>query len=507
MNSGPTNIEGLKNSANALGGREGPWWDVFEHHPAMCFMADATGVILSANAAVGSQLGYAVDELIGQSALDLVVEEDREMVRKKIAACLDTPGQSSSWEVRKARKDGTVLWIRENAKAMRWQGNQSVALIAGEDITERYLDELQSSRLAAIVSTSDDAIVSKTLEGKVTSWNTAATKIFGYDASEMVGQPIFRIIPPELHDEEKQILMRLQRGERIQHYETTRIAKDGHRVEVSLTVSPLFNNSGMVVGASKVARDITAAKRAQAELHQAQTQLAQVARVTTVGELTAAIAHEVNQPLTGLVSSGNACLRWLAAEPPNVEAARQSVQRMVSAGNRAGEVISRIRALVGKSPPQRDRININDVIVEVISLIDGEIRRNRISLQTKLSSDVPVVLGDRIQLQQVILNLMLNAVEAMSEVSQERRELWVSSVKDADGALVTVRDSGVGLDTAAIDRLFEAFYTTKPHGMGIGLAVSRTIIRAHGGRLWATLNEPQGAVFQFTLPVGGGEVS
>src|SRR5262249_35822301 len=260
-------------------------------------------------------------------------------------------------------------WIRENAKAMRWQGNQSVALIAGEDITERYLDELQSSRLAAIVSTSDDAIVSKTLEGKVISWNTAATKIFGYDASEMVGQPIFRIIPPELHDEEKQILMRLQRGERIQHYETTRIAKDGHRVEVSLTVSPLFNNSGMVVGASKVARDITAAKRAQAELHQAQTQLAQGARVTTVGELTAAIAHEVNQPLTGLVSSGNACLRWLAAEPPNVEAARQSVQRMVSAGNRAGEVISRIRALVGKSPPQRDRININDVIVEVISLI------------------------------------------------------------------------------------------------------------------------------------------
>ena len=262
------------------------------------------------------------------------------------------------------------------------------------------------------------------------------------------------------------------------------------------------------MGASKVARDITAGKRAEAELQQARTELARVARLTTLGELTATIAHEVNQPLTGLVNSGNACLRWLAARPPDLDAARQSVERMISAGKRAGEVITRIRALVGKSPPQRDPLNINDTITEVIALIHGEVQRNRISLHTDLSNDVPLVSGDRIQLQQVILNLILNAIEAMSGVSQVRRELSVSSAKDEpNGVLVTVRDSGTGLDEAALDQVFEAFYTTKVHGMGIGLAVSRTIIQTHGGRLWATPNVPQGAIFQFSLPADGEEAS
>jgi two-component system sensor kinase FixL len=506
-----------------------------------------------------------------------------------------------------------------------------------EDITERYsAAALESAQLAAIVSSSDDAIISKTLDGTITSWNAGATNIFGYQADEMIGQPITRIIPPELHQEEKEILVRLHRGEKIRHYETIRLAKDGRRVDISLTVSPLFNQSGKVVGASKVARDITerklaeqalretaarlrtltetavdgvilidargvvlmfnpaceklfgyssdavigenvkmlmpqpyrhqhdryianyrdtrdpkiigigreviglrkdgstfpmdlsvgearqdgesifvgiirdltSRKRTEAELEQARAELVRVARVTTLGELTAAIAHEVNQPLTGLVSSGNACLRWLGGDVPNLKAARESVERMISAGSRAGEVIRRIRALVGKAPPLQDRFNINDAITEVIALIRGEIQRNRISLRTKLSTDVPLVLGDRIQLQQVILNLILNAMEAMSDVGPQPRELSVSSAKDGpNGALVSVRDSGTGLDRTVMDRLFEAFYTTKAHGMGIGLAVSRTIIQAHGGRLWAAPNVPRGAIFQFTLPADGEEVS
>jgi signal transduction histidine kinase len=193
---------------------------------------------------------------------------------------------------------------------------------------------------------------------------------------------------------------------------------------------------------------------------------------------------------------------------PNLEAARESVERMISAGSRAGEVISRIRALVGKSPPLRDWLNINDAITEVIALVRGEVQRNHISLRTKLSTDVPLVLGDRIQLQQVILNLMLNAIEAMSEVSHLTRELSVLSVKDGpNGALVTVQDSGVGLDQSALDRIFGAFYSTKPHGMGIGLAVSQTIIQAHGGRLWASPNDPRGAIFRFRLPAEGEEAS
>jgi signal transduction histidine kinase len=244
------------------------------------------------------------------------------------------------------------------------------------------------------------------------------------------------------------------------------------------------------------------------ELLQARTEVARVARVTTLGELTAAIAHEVQQPLTGLVSSGNACLRWLSKETPNLEAARRAVERIINDGIRAGEVVSRIRALVKKSPTRRDWLNINDTIREVIELIRSEVQRNRISLQTELSNDVPLVLGDRIQLQQVILNLIMNAIEAMSGVSQAHQELSVASMKDgSNGVLVAVRDSGPGLDSTVLDRLFDAFYTSKSDGMGMGLAISRTIVEAHGGQLWATPNVPRGAIFQFRLPTDGEEVS
>jgi PAS domain S-box-containing protein len=502
MNRDNADIENQKGAAEAPRASEGQWRQVFEHSPVAHFLVEATSTtVLSVNALGASQLGYRASELIGHSALDLVFEEDREFARKNIAACLDTPGPSGSWEVRKIHKDGMVLRIREYGKGIPWSGNEPIILIASEDITGRDLDELESSRLAAIVSSSDDAIITKTLDGTVTSWNAGATSIFGYEASEMIGQSITRIIPPELHEEERQILARLARGERLRHYETVRIARDGRRVDISLTVSPLIGRSGKVVGASKIARDVTATKRAEAELQQAQIEFARVARVTMLGELTAAIAHEVNQPLTGLVSSGKACLRWLGGEAPDLEAARKSVERMIRDGSRAGEVIGRIRAMISKSKPQRDSLNINDAIMEVLALLRTEIHRNSISPYTELSNDLSLVWGDRVQLQQVILNLVMNAIEAMSGISQTQRRLLVSSVNDGpNGVLVSVRDSGPGFDETAPDRLFEAFYTTKENGMGIGLAVSRTIIQAHGGRLWAMPNVPRGAIFQFTLP-------
>ena len=502
MNRDNADIQNQKGAAEAPRASEGQWRQVFEHSPVAHLLVEPTSTtVLSVNALGASQLGYRASELIGHSALDLVFEEDREFARKNIAACLDTLGPSKSWEVRKVHKDGMVLRIREYGKGIPWSGSQPIVLIASEDITDRYLDELESSRLAAIVSSSDDAIITKTLDGTVTSWNAGATSIFGYEASEMIGQSITRIIPPELHEEERQILARLARGERLRHYETVRIARDGRRVDISLTVSPLIGRSGKVVGASKIARDVTATKRAEAELQQAQIELARVARLTTLGELTAAIAHEVNQPLTGLVSSGNACLRWLDGEAPDLEAARRSIERMIRDGSRAGEVISRIRAMIRKSKPQRDSLNINDAIMEVLALLRTEIHRNCISPYTELSTDLSLVWGDRVQLQQVILNLVMNAIEAMSGISQTQRRLSVSSVKDGpNGVLVSVRDSGPGFDERALNRLFEAFYTTKANGMGIGLTVSRTIIQAHGGRLWAMPNAPRGAIFQFTLP-------
>jgi len=235
MKRASTDAEDCSRAAQELHGSERQWREVFEHNPAMYFMVDASGIVLSVNAFGASQLGYAASELVGQSVLNLVFEEDdKEFVRRKMSLCLETPGRSNSWEVRKRRKDGTMLWIRENARAMWWSRNQLIMLIACEDISERYWGALESAQLAALVSSSDDAIVSKTLDGTITSWNAGATNILGYQADEMIGQPITRIIPPELHQEEKQILVRLHRGERIQHCETIRLAKDGRRVDISL---------------------------------------------------------------------------------------------------------------------------------------------------------------------------------------------------------------------------------------------------------------------------------
>ena len=358
------------------------------------------------------------------------------------------------------------------------------------------------SRLATIVSSSDDAVVSKTLDGKVTSWNAAATKIFAYEADEMIGQPITRIIPSELHYEEAQIMTLLYQGGRFSHYETVRVAKNGRRVDVSLIISPLFDKSGKVVGASKIARDITVARRAEAELREIRTELVRVVRLWTLGELTAAISHEVNQPLTGLVSSGNACLRWFSAETADLAAARRSVERMIRDATRAREVINRIRAMVKKAPPQRDSLNINDTIMEVMALLLTEVRRNGVSVQAELSNDLPPVLGDRIRLRQVVLNLIINAIEAMSGIDQMQRRLSISSMRDEqNGVLVAVSDSGTGLEPTSLDRIFEAFYTTKVDGMG--LAVSQKIVQAHGGRLWASPNLRRGATFQFRLSADG----
>jgi C4-dicarboxylate-specific signal transduction histidine kinase len=248
--------------------------------------------------------------------------------------------------------------------------------------------------------------------------------------------------------------------------------------------------------------EITERKHAEEELQQAQAELAHVTRLTTLGELTASIAHEVNQPLAAVALNANACLRWLGGKAPNLHESHLALQRIIKEAERASEVIGRIRALAKKTPPRKDRVDINDVLLEVIALARGELRRNRVALHTQLAEGLPATLADRVQLQQVILNLIINGIEAMSGVSGGRRELLISSAKHEDtGILVAVRDSGVGLDSKDLDQFFNAFYTTKPDGMGMGLAISRTIIEAHGGRLWAMQNEDEGATIQFTLPL------
>ena len=239
-----------------------------------------------------------------------------------------------------------------------------------------------------------------------------------------------------------------------------------------------------------------------------------------MGELAASIAHEVNQPLASILTNASAGLRWLSRDSPNLDEACEAIRRIIRDGNRAGDVISRMRALFKKVNTTKERLDINEAIEEVVILSQSEVQRNRVSLQTQFASDLPLISGDRIQLQQVLLNLLMNAIEAMSGVEEGPRELRLSSEKvtgisgesekskledkalaAAEWTLIAVRDSGPGLDAKNLDRLFNAFHTTKPHGLGMGLAISRSIIEAHGGELWATASGARGAVFQFTLPI------
>ena len=235
---------------------------------------------------------------------------------------------------------------------------------------------------------------------------------------------------------------------------------------------------------------------------EARSQLAHIARVTTLGEMTATIAHEVNQPLTAVLINGNACLHWLDAEPPDLSEARKNIVNIVRDANRASGIVVQVRDLTKGLPPENDWLRVNELILATTLLIDREIQRNQISMQTQLSDDEPLIQGDRVQLQQVLLNLLLNAIEALSSVSIGSRHLVIATTKkDLKSVLVSVYDSGNGFPSNDLDRLFDPFYSTKSDGMGMGLTISRSIVESHGGRIWATPNSPCGAVFQFTLPI------
>lgn len=245
-------------------------------------------------------------------------------------------------------------------------------------------------------------------------------------------------------------------------------------------------------------------KRADEALRQTQADLAHIQRVTTMGELAASISHEVMQPLGAVVTNAQAALRWLGAQPPDLDEVRQALGGAVKDGFRAAEIIGRIRNLIKKEPLRKDALEVNEAIVEVIALTRGEVMKNNVSVQTQLAEGLPLIQGDRVQLQQVILNLIVNAVEAMSGVSDGSRELLIGTGTDAsDRVLVAVHDSGPGLNPESFERLFDSFYTTKPGGMGMGLSICRSIVEAHGGRIWATPNAGPGITVQFTLPING----
>jgi PAS domain S-box-containing protein len=366
---------------------EEQWRAAFESNPTMYFIVDAAGRILMVNTFGADQLGYTINELIGQPVLNLFYQPDREAVQKHANECFERPGRMMRWEARKIRKDGTMLWVRETGNAV-FLKKRPFLLVVCEDITEqrRAEEALQRS------------------------------------------------------EEER---------ERLRHLEA---------------------------------------------------ELAHINRVSMLGELAASLGHEIKQPIAAAITNAKTCLRWLRREQPDLQEARDAASQMVEDALRSVEIINRTTSLYKKSAPQREVVNFNEVINEIIALLRNEAARYDVSIHSELAADLPEVMGDRVQLQQVVMNLIINSIDAVKGVDGRREIILVSRCDSSDQLTISVTDTGVGLPPET-DQIFEAFFTTKPHGTGMGLAISRTIIESHGGRLAAKSNAGRGATFYFTLPI------
>jgi PAS domain S-box-containing protein len=416
-------------------------------------------------------------------------------------------------EYRVTHKNGAVHWLRAKGRMLFDSGGRPERMVGFMiDVTDwRHAEEeLRASegRFRTLVEFAADGFMLHAADTTVVDVNRQACENLGYSREELIGmKPIdFDAV---LDPEALQRVSDLIGSGDIVTVETRHRRKDGSVFPVELRLRQVLQGGRRYT--ISMARDITERKHVEEErdkLHRLETELARVSRLTTLGELTTSIAHEVSQPLGGMVASAGACARWLAAAPPAMAEARAALDNIVADGKRAREVIARIRTLTKRQVPRKDRLDINHQVREVLALTDHELGKHDIVLRTELDGTLPPLVGDRVQLQQVLLNLIVNAVEAMSTVHDRARELAIVSRLDGSNAvLVEVRDSGIGLDAQRAEQVFEAFYTTKPEGIGIGLSISRSIIEAHGGRLWVSANAPHGAVFRFSLPVTDEAVS
>jgi PAS domain S-box-containing protein len=375
----------------------------------------------------------------------------------------------------------------------------SVVAVALEN-NRLYADlEQREAKIRRLIDATIIGVFIWELDGRILEANDAFLRMVGYDREDLASGRLrwTDLTPPEWLDHDARAIEELKITATVRPYEKEYFRKDGSRVSVLIDAATF--DEDVKEGVAFVL-DLTDTRQSARRYREIEVELAHANRVATMGQLTS-IAHEVNQPIAAAVINAQAALRWLGSRPPNLPEVRQALGRIVEHGNRAADVIGRIRALIKKAPPRKDRLEINQTIDEVIELTHGEATKNGVLVETELAAGLPLIHGDRVQLQQVILNLVINAVEAMSRVSAGERELLITTRQaEAGGVLVAVQDSGPGPAPAALERLFEPFYTTKPNGLGLGLSICRSIIEGHGGRLWASANAPRGTVFQFTLP-------
>jgi PAS domain S-box-containing protein len=379
------------------------------------------------------------------------------------------------------------------------QGDLHTLVRSANDLEE------QKAHLSELFARVPEAVVMVARDFTIARVNPAFTTIFGYTAEEAIGQRITDLITPDDRQEEVDSFMSrmVQTGD-VFAVETVRRHKNGTRLPVSVISVPLSEggdaNPGYVIY-----RDTTEANRLQDEqrrYHELELELAQANRVATIGHLSASIAHELNQPLTGIITNCGTGLRMLSSDPVNLDGAQEAMRRTIRDGNRASDVVTRLRALFNRTAPVSESVDLNEATREVIALSLGEIENSRVMVRTELADDIQCLIADRVQVQQVVLNLLRNALDAMSTVDDRPRDLLIKTEKaEGDWVRLSVKDAGVGFDPQTVDKLFEAFYSTKNDGMGVGLSVSRSIIENHHGRLWAAINDGgPGATFSFSVP-------
>ncbi len=468
------------------------------------FIGDSRGGILEANEAFLDILGYSREDLIaGRIRWTKLTPPEWAPADQDALAQLSATGTCRPYEKEYSRKDGNRVPVLVGGAFFEVKRDEGVVFVI--DMTDRKRAEqaLRESeeRFRTLVQFSFDVYWESDAQHRFIRQEFAKGLADPPAPDSEIGKTRWEVpyLEPDAEAWRKH-RETLEAHLPFRDFELARPAADGGKRYISVSGLPVFDKAGRFIGYRGVARHITERKRAEEALRDMQMQLAHANRVATMGQLTASITHEVNQPLTAAVTYALAARRFLSAEPPNFREVDDALSLIVKEGNRAGEVVGRVRALIKKAPARKDAVEINDAILEVIVLTRTEAANNSVSVRTQLAEGLPRVQGDRVQLQQVLLNLIINAIEAMRDVGEEERELLISTRNERDGVSIEVRDSGPGFAPADFERVFEAFYTTKPGGLGLGLSICRSIIEAHNGRLWASPNVPRGAVFRFIAP-------
>jgi PAS domain S-box-containing protein len=477
------------------------------------------GEIIDANDAFLKMVGYDRNDLATGTMrwTELTPPNWRGAAEERVAD-LKAGGSFQPYEKEYYRKDGSKVPVLVGGATFSGTGDQGFAFVI--DLTDRKRAEAERARALEALSLRDlqlrllvDSIAAPvalmTPTGEVDVVNSFVLDYFGKTQEELKRwATIDAVHPDDLPDAIAAWTAAVESGQPYE-IESRHRRADGIYRWFQIRGFPIRDTDGRVVRWCVLQTDIDDRKQAEAEARESerryreiQMELAHVNRVATMGQLTASIAHEVNQPIAATLTNAETAMRWLAREPPDLEKAKQAINRIVNEGTRAADIISGIRGLVKKAPSRKGDLAIDEMILEVIALTRGDLSRNHIHVREELAKDLPIMQGDRVQLQQVILNLIVNAIEAMSQVSDRTRDMLISAMNDSDSVRIAVQDSGPGLPQAGTERVFEAFFTTKPSGLGMGLSICRSIVEAHGGRLWTTPNEPHGAVFCFTLPIG-----